>query len=66
MADESRRVSGSVTTNSDDSKYRVMFDLAVKIALTDEERNKAKSRDYWLDLMCDCHAVVSYGARRKP
>lgn len=66
MADDSRRVSGSVTTTSDDSKYRVMFELATRIATTDDERNKPKNRDYWLELMCDCHDVVAYGSRRKP
>jgi hypothetical protein len=64
MADESRRVTGNVTTHTDDSKYRVMLDLARMISVAEAEKSITKDRGYWLDLMCDCHAVVDYGQRR--
>lgn len=64
MADESRRVTGNVTTHTDDSKYRVMLDLARVISTTDAEKSLKKDREYWLELMCDCHAAVDFGQRR--
>lgn len=63
--DEARRVIGNVTTHTDDSKYRVMLELAHRISETDPERKIPKDRDYWLELMCDCHAVVDFGQRRE-
>lgn len=63
MANENRRIQGPVHTRSDDSIPRVALELAREIEAT--ESDKTKNRDYWLDLMCDCHYAASYGTRRQ-
>lgn len=58
MANDSRSVTGNVTVEQD-SKYRVAFDLAQRIAYV-EEFDKAKPRKYWLELYSQCLAVASH------
>lgn len=58
MANEGRTVSGNVTVDHD-SKYRVAFDLAEKIAYS-ETLDRARPRRYWLELYNQCLQVVSH------
>jgi hypothetical protein len=62
MAGDSRTISGSVATSSDDSRYHIAFELAKLISHS--EVDQQRDRNYWLNLYCDCYSVVSYGNRR--
>jgi hypothetical protein len=56
MAD-SRTISGTVTTTTMDSRYRVAFDLMEKIAAFESGAETSK-RDYWLKLYGQCHRMT--------
>ncbi len=62
MSDKDRQISGSVKTESVDGKHRVTLDLAKQIAF--HEKEVKKDRSYWLDLYCECFAVVNFGNRQ--
>lgn len=60
---DNRTIQGTVTTKSEDSSYRVAFDLAIRISNVESSK---QDRAYWLKLYADCWHVVTYGTPRSP
>lgn len=60
MADQRVDISGPVSIDSD-SKYRVAFDLALKIDSYSEVTMDKKDKKYWINLYLDCRAAVFHG-----
>lgn len=64
MANESRSISGTVATRTEDGKHNVAYSLMNRIATSTGEDQKTKDRDYWLNLYAECWNVVTYGERK--
>lgn len=54
---DSRTISGTVSTQNVDSRYRVTLDLMEKIAFHEASSDR-KKRDYWLKLYHQCHRAT--------
>jgi hypothetical protein len=50
---------------SSDSKHRVAFDWAIKIAIQEPTPQPQNAREYYLNLYHDCYNVVVNGSRPK-